>query len=70
MPGGANLRVVVSNGEKASHQLFGAASRILCSEELHKESLMCPCEASHGKHFGGSVCKSSRGGGGGGDSIP
>ncbi len=52
---------MVSNGEKASHQLFGAPSRILCCEELRKESLMCPCEASHGQHFGCSVCKSSGG---------
>ncbi len=65
MPGSANRGVVVSNGEKASHQLFGAPSRILCCEELHKESLMCPCEASYGQHFGCSVCKSS-----GGDSLP
>ena len=28
---------------------------------LHKESLMCPCEASDGQHFGCGVCQSSRG---------
>ncbi len=65
MPGSANRGIVVSNGEKASHQLFGAPSRILCCEELHKESLMCPCEASYGQHFSCSVCKSS-----GEDSLP
>ena len=65
LPKSTNRGVVVSDGEKASHQLLGAPSRILCCEELHKEPLMCPCEAAHGQHFGRGVCKSSRG-----DSFP
>ena len=65
MPGGANRGVMVSDGEKASHQLLGTPSRSLCCQEFHKKSLMCPCEASHGQHFGCDVCKSPRG-----DSLP
>ena len=65
LPRSTNRGVVVSDGEKASHQLLGAPSRILCCEELHKEPLTCPCEAAHGQHFGRGVCKSSRG-----DSFP
>ena len=65
MPGGANRGVMVSDGEKASHQLLGTPSRILRCQEFHKKSLMCPCEASHGQHFGCHVCKSPRG-----DSLP
>ena len=61
IPGGANQGVMVSDGEKASHQLLGTPSRILRSQEFHKKSLMCPCEASHGQHFGCDVCKSPRG---------
>ena len=60
LPRSSNRGVVVPDGEKASHQLLGAPSRILCCEELHKEPLMCPCEAAHGQHFGSGVCKSSR----------
>ena len=52
MPGGANRGVMVSDGEKASHQLLGTPSRILRCQKFHKKSLMCPCEASHGQHFG------------------
>ena len=60
MPGGANRGVMVSDGEKASHQLLGTPSRILRCQEFHKK-----CEASHGQHFGCDVCKSPRG-----DSLP
>ena len=56
---------MVSDGEKASHQLLGTPSRSLRCQEFHKKSLMCPCEASHGQHFGCDVCKSPRG-----DSLP
>ena len=65
LPRSTNRGVVVSDGEKASHQLLRAPSRILCCEELHKEPLLCPFEDAHGQHFGRGVCKSSRG-----DSFP
>ena len=59
-PGGANRGIVVSNEQKVSHQLFGAPTRILSCEKLHKESLMCPCEASNGQHFGCSVSRTGK----------
>ena len=62
---GCKPGVMVSDGEKASHQLLGTPSRSLRCQEFHKKLLMCPCEASHGQHFGCDVCKSPRG-----DSLP
>jgi hypothetical protein len=56
---------VVSDGAEASHKLFGASSGLLCREEFHQGSIMCPREASHGQHFGSSLCEPPRG-----DSLP
>ena len=43
---GANMGAVVPDGEETPHKLFRAPSRILCCEELHKGSIMCPCETT------------------------
>jgi hypothetical protein len=61
LPGGENRRFVVTNGEQAPHQLFGTAGGFLRCEELYKGPIMCPCETSHGQHFGCRICESVRG---------
>ena len=63
--GGANYRLVVSNGAETTHQLSGASGRIICVEELHQGSIMCPCDTSHGQHFSSRLCEPSSG-----DSLP
>ena len=65
MPRGDNRGIVVTNGEQAPHKLFRASSRILYSQELHKGSIMCPCETSNGQHFGSSLCEPAWG-----DTLP
>ena len=61
MLGGVNRGLVVSNGAETTHQLSGASGRVICGEELHQGSIMCPCETSHGQHFGSGLCEPSRG---------
>ena len=44
-----------------AHQLLGTVSRFIRSKEFCEGSIMCPCEASHGQHFGCSLCEPPRG---------
>ena len=43
--------------EKTAHKLFGVNCGVLCSKELQKGSIMCPCETANGQHICGSLCE-------------
>ena len=53
--------VMVPDGAHNAHQLLGTVSRFIRSKEFCKGSIMCPCETSHGQHFGCSLCEPPRG---------
>ena len=49
--------VMVPDGAHTADQFLGTVSRLIRSKEFCKGSFMCPCETSHGQHFGCSLCK-------------